>query len=57
MRMLATGGGVDIELLWTETRFCEVRDRKGGGGMVDLVMHLFRANFRKAVAELLARGP
>lgn len=55
-RWFATVGGVDFELLCTGPRFWDVRDRKGGGGAIDLVMHLCRTDFREAVAQLKARG-
>ena len=44
--------GCDFELLLTGPKFWDPRDRRGGGGAVDLVMHLAHVDFKQAV-ELL----
>lgn len=44
--------GGEWELLLTGTKFFDTRAEKGGGGAVDLVMHLWRVPFRQA-ARLL----
>lgn len=48
--------GFDYELLCTGARFFDTRARCGGGGAVDLVMYLFRMDFKQAVALLRDRG-
>lgn len=41
--------GRDWELLITGPKFWDTRANKGGGGAVDLVIHLFSTDFRGAV--------
>ena len=48
--------GVDFELLCTGPRFFDTRGGRGGGGAIDLVMHLFRMDFNHAVALLRGKG-
>jgi hypothetical protein len=48
-------GGRDFELLLCGPKFYDTRAKKGGGGAVDLVMHLFGVGFLEAVG-LLKRG-
>jgi hypothetical protein len=48
-------GGRDFELLLQGAKFYDTRAKKGGGGAVDLVMHLFGVGFMDAVG-LLKRG-
>lgn len=48
--------GFDYELLCTGPRFFDTRARHGGGGAIDLVMHLFQVDFRHAVALLRDKG-
>ena len=48
--------GFDFELLCTGPRFFDTRAGCGGGGAIDLVMHLFRVDFNHAVALLRDRG-
>ncbi len=45
--------GQDIELLCTGPKFWDDRANSGGGGALDLAMHLFGISFKKA-ARLLA---
>lgn len=45
-------GGRDFELLSTGPKFYDTRAKQGGGGAVDLVMHLHRLDFKQAVAKL-----
>ena len=48
--------GIDYEILCTGPKFWDTRAERGGGGAVDLVMHLFGLNFKHAVAMLKDRG-
>jgi hypothetical protein len=45
--------GNDFEILCTGPKFWDQRANCGGGGAIDLAMHLFGINFKKA-ARLLA---
>lgn len=45
--------GRDFELLLTGPRFYDTRAQVGGGGAVDLVMHLYCLDFKLAVRKLL----
>lgn len=47
--------GSDWELLVDGPKFYDTRAHHGGGGAVDLVMHLQRVRFKDAVALLRAR--
>ncbi len=47
--------GRDFELLLTGPKFFDTRAEKGGGGAVDMAMHLFRLDF-KAATELLRKA-
>jgi hypothetical protein len=51
-RVHVNAGDADWELLVEGPRFFDTRAGTGGGGAVDLVMHLWRVPFRKAVAML-----
>lgn len=55
-RWFATVGAIDFELLCTGPKFLDVREQLGGGGAVDLVMHLLRTDFTGAVLLLEQRG-
>lgn len=55
-RWHATAAGREFELLLTGTKFFDTRAEKGGGGAVDLAMHLFRTDFRGATALLRGKG-
>lgn len=46
----------DYEFLCTGPKFLDSRAQCGGGGAVDLVMHLFELDFKGAVAFLKAKG-
>lgn len=54
-RWHANAAGRDFELLLTGPKFFDTRAEKGGGGAVDMAMHLFRLDF-KAATELLRRA-
>jgi hypothetical protein len=45
-------GGRDYELLSTGPKFYDTRAKRGGGGAIDLVMHLHRLDFKQAIAML-----
>jgi len=51
-RWHATVCGKEFELLLTGSKFFDTRSAKGGGGAIDLAMHLFQVDF-KAAAGLL----
>ncbi|MBF5008765.1 hypothetical protein [Burkholderia pseudomultivorans] len=55
-RVHVTAAGADWELLVDGARFFDTRKRKGGGGAVDLVMHLWRVPFKQAVKMLREAG-
>lgn len=55
-RLHVSAADADWEFLVYGPKFYDTRARKGGGGAVDLVMHLWRAPFRKAVQILQAKG-
>ena len=44
--------GRQFELLTTGAKWFDTREQRGGGGAVDLTMHLFQADFKQAVALL-----
>ena len=44
--------GRDYELLSTGPKFFDTRAQCGGGGAIDLVMHLYRLDFKRAVERL-----
>ena len=48
--------GRDFELLLTGTKYWDTRARCGGGGGVDLTMHLSGLDFRHATARLTELG-
>ena len=56
VRLFVNVAGHDWELLCMGPKFWDVHGNCGGGGAVDLVMHLFRISFKSAVALLLANG-
>ena len=47
--------GHDYELLCTGSRFFDTRASHGGGGAVDLVMHLLGVDFKRAAKVLQDR--
>lgn len=44
--------GFDFELLLTGPKFWDTREGTGGGGAIDLVMHLHKESFKHAVRRL-----
>ena len=55
-RWHATVEGRNFEMLCTGPKFWDTRAEKGGGGAVDLVMHLSNVDFRTATGILRAKG-
>ncbi|WP_321807784.1 hypothetical protein [Burkholderia sp. BCC1993] len=55
-RWHARYGSCEFELLLTGPKFWDTRAQKGGGGAVDLVMHLARVDFAGAVHILQGFG-
>ncbi|AXF19412.1 hypothetical protein CUJ89_02040 [Burkholderia pyrrocinia] len=55
-RWHARYGNHEFELLLTGPKFWDTRERKGGGGAVDLAMHLARVDFSEAVRLLQSYG-
>jgi len=55
-RWHASANGHDFELLCTGPKFWDTRALRGGGGAIDLAMHLFSIGFKQAIAVLVARG-
>lgn len=55
-RVHVSAGGADWEILADGARFYDIRAGKGGGGAVDLVMHLWRVPFKQAVKMLREAG-
>jgi hypothetical protein len=45
----------DFEIITTGTKWYDTRAKKGGGGAIDLVMHLEDLSFRESVARLRSR--
>ena len=45
--------GGSVELLATGPKWFDTRMSKGGGGAIDLTMHLFQVDFVTAVKQLL----
>lgn len=53
-RWHVSADGRDFELLLTGPKFWDTRGGVGGGGAIDLVMHLASVDFRSAVKRLRA---
>ena len=54
MRVNVALGGGGVELLATGPKWYDTRAEKGGGGAIDLAMHLLRLDFVAAVKRLQA---
>lgn len=52
MRWHLTVGGRHFELLLDGPKFFDTLQKRGGGGAIDLVMHLFGLDFKGAVERL-----
>ena len=48
--------GCDWEMLCTGPKFWDTRSECGGGGAIDMIMHLYRLSFKAAVALLKEKG-
>jgi hypothetical protein len=55
-RIHVAAAGRDWELLVAGEKFYDTRARAGGGGAIDLVIHLWGLKFKAAVAMLLEAG-
>ncbi len=55
-RWHASTDGAEFELLLTGVKFFDGRAGRGGGGAVDLAMHIFNVDFKEAAALLRRRG-
>jgi hypothetical protein len=55
-RWHAAAGGREYELLCIGPKFFDTRARVGGGGAVDLAMHLYDQDFKRAVRLLRDKG-
>lgn len=55
-RWHASVAGHDYEILCTGPKFLDTRAKRGGGGAVDLTMHLTQLPFKQAAALLRAKG-
>lgn len=53
-RVHVSAAGADWELIVDGPKFFDTRANRGGGGAIDLVMHVWRVPFRSAV-QLLTR--
>ena len=51
-RVHATAAGADWELLVDGPKFYDTRAKTGGGGAIDLVIHVWQVPFKKAVMRL-----
>jgi hypothetical protein len=55
-RWHATVAGHNFELLLTGPKFWDTTAKQGGGGAIDLVMHVQRRSFKEAVAHITMLG-
>lgn len=51
-RWNASIGGHDYEFLVTGPKFYDTQQKRGGGGAIDLVMHVFGIDFKAAAQRL-----
>jgi len=56
VRWHATVNGREFELLLTGHKFFDTRAKKGGGGAVDLAMHLLQVDFKAATGMLRVKN-
>lgn len=54
-RWHARFGSSEFELVLTGPKFWDTRQCKGGGGAIDLAMHLAKVDFKQAVRLLMSR--
>lgn len=55
-RWHARVGSAEFELLLNGVKFWDTRAAKGGGGAIDLAMHLYGATFKRAIEILRERS-
>lgn len=55
-RWHATAGNVQFELLLCGPKFFDTRTKTGGGGAIDLAIHLYCLQFKEAIALLRNLG-
>ncbi|MEK7891600.1 hypothetical protein AAB992_31315 [Burkholderia contaminans] len=55
-RWHAKVNGAEFEILCTGPKFLDTRAGKGGGGAIDMAMHLLRLDFKQAVNLLRSKG-
>lgn len=55
-RWHANADGVEFELLLNGPKFFDTRAKVGGGGAIDLALHLYPIRFSEAIALLRKRG-
>lgn len=55
-RWMVNAAGADFELLVTDLKWFDTRAGKGGGGAIDLCMHLLGLDFVGAVKLLVRAG-
>lgn len=53
-RLNASCNGNEYEFIATNEKWFDTRANKGGGGAVDLTMHIFKDPFRQAIKRLTA---
>lgn len=51
-RWNVTALGLEFELLLNGPKFYDTRLKRGGGGAIDLAMHLFALDFKQAIEHL-----
>ena len=51
-RWHARAGSREFELLLNGPKFYDTRQKRGGGGGIDLLMHLFQIDFKQAAERL-----
>lgn len=53
VRLNVSIGGGGVELLATGPKWYDTRTKEGGGGAIDLTIHLYRLDFVAAVKQLV----
>ncbi len=51
-RFHVRANGQEFEILSTGPKFFDTRQKRGGGGAIDLVMHLHQLGFKQAINKL-----
>lgn len=55
-RWHVTARGAEFEIICTGAKFFDTRTGTGGGGAVDLAIHLFGVSFKQATVLVRSRG-